>query len=117
MAEISKDEIIDAQLVEAEELQDESDFSTSENLSLDDLMNVRLTVTADLGHAPMKVRDVIALKEGSIVTLNKMAGELTDIYVNGLPLAKGEVVVINDTLHVRMSEILNTLEILERGYG
>ena len=46
-----------------------------------------------------------------------MAGELTDIYVNGLPLARGEVVVINDSLHVRMSEILNTVEILERGNG
>lgn len=114
---MSEEETIDTQLVEAEELHDDGGFSTSESLTLDDVMNVRLSVTADLGHAAMKVRDVVALKVGSIVTLNKMAGELTDIYVNGLPLAKGEVVVINDSLHVRMSEILNAVEILERGNG
>ncbi len=112
---MSEEETIDTELVEAEELHDEGDFNASDSLALDDVMNVRLTVTADLGHAPLKVREVVALKVGSIVTLNKMAGELTDIYVNGLPLARGEVVVINDSLHVRMSEILDTVEILEQG--
>lgn len=117
MDETPEKEIVETQPVEPEELEDKGEVSSLENLSLDDLMNVRLSITADLGHAPMKVRDVVALKEGSIVTLNKMAGELTDIYVNGLPLAKGEVVVINDSLHVRMAEILNTVEVLERGNG
>jgi len=112
---MSEEETIDTQLAEVEELHDEGDVSAFDCLALDDLMNVRLTVTADLGHAPLKVREVVALKVGSIVTLNKMAGELTDIYVNGLPLARGEVVVINDSLHVRMSEILDTVEILEQG--
>lgn len=114
---MSEEETIDTQLVEAEELHDDGEFSAFDSLTLDDLKNVRLSIEADLGHAPMKVRDVVALKVGSIVTLNKMAGELTDICVNGLPLARGEVVVINDSLHVRMSEILDSVEILERGNG
>lgn len=114
---MSEEDTIDTQLVEAEELHADGDFSAFENLTLDDVMNIRLSISANLGRAPMKVRDVIQLKVGSIVTLNKMAGELTDVYVNGLPLARGEVVVINDSLHVRMSEILNTMEVLERGNG
>jgi len=77
-----------------------------EKLAVDDLKNVRLTITADLGEAPMLVREVLDLKQGSIVPLDKLAGEMTDIYVNGIPLAKGEVVVIGDSLHVRVGEIL-----------
>lgn len=112
---MSEKNVIDTELVEAPEGDGENGNRPFESLSLDDVMNIRLRLTAELGRAPMKVRDVLALKVGSIVTLNKMAGEPTDLYVNGLPLARGEVVVISDTLHVRMSEILNSTEILERG--
>ncbi|NUM53940.1 MAG: FliM/FliN family flagellar motor switch protein [Candidatus Hydrogenedentes bacterium] len=72
---------------------------------LDDLKRVKLTVSADLGACNMLVRDVLELQRGSVVQLSKLAGEMTDIYVNGLPLARGEVVVIGDTLHVRIGEI------------
>ncbi len=108
---------IDTELVEVPVGDGEGENRPFERLSLDDVMNVRLRLTAELGKAPMKVREVLELKVGSIVTLNKMAGEPTDISVNGLPLARGEVVVISDILHVRMSEILNSVEVLERGYG
>ena len=83
------------------------------HLELDDLMNVKMQITADLGQSTMKVREIIALRTGSIVVLDKMAGELTDIRVNGLTLARGEVVVISDTLHVRMSEIVGGSSPLE----
>jgi flagellar motor switch protein FliN/FliY len=76
------------------------------HLKLDDLKQVKLTVSADLGSSSMLVRDVLELQRGSIVQLSKLAGEMTDIYVNGLPLARGEVVVIGDTLHVRIGEIV-----------
>ncbi|MBM3290634.1 MAG: flagellar motor switch protein FliN, partial [Candidatus Hydrogenedentes bacterium] len=59
-----------------------------------------------LGACTMLVRDVLALQRGSVVQLSKLAGEMTDIYLNGLPLARGEVVVIGDTLHVRIGEIV-----------
>ncbi|HUW61486.1 MAG TPA: FliM/FliN family flagellar motor switch protein [Candidatus Bathyarchaeia archaeon] len=76
-----------------------------EKLTVDDLKNVRLMITADLGQAAMLVREVLDLKQGSIVPLDKLAGEMIDLYVNGIPLAKGEVVVIGDSLHVRVGEI------------
>ena len=58
----------------------------------------------------MLVREVLELKRGSIVQLDKLAGEMTDIYVNGLHLARGEVVVIADVLHVRIGEIVGREE-------
>ena len=76
------------------------------NLQLDDLKRVKLIVSADLGSCKMYVRDVLELQRGSVVQLDKLAGEMTDIYVNGQALARGEVVVIGDTLHVRIGEIM-----------
>jgi flagellar motor switch protein FliN/FliY len=75
------------------------------HLDLQDLKSVTLTITANLGECKMLVRDVLALREGAVIQLDRLAGEMTDIYVNGLPLARGEVVVIGDNLHVRVGEI------------
>ena len=71
-----------------------------------DLKDVRLNLSADLGIATLTVREVLELKSGSVIPLNKLAGETTDIYVNGIPLARAEVVVIADVLHVRVAEVL-----------
>lgn len=85
----------------------------SQHLDLHDLRVVKLRITAELGSSAILVRDVLELKLGSVVTLDKMAGEMTDILVNGLPLAKGEVVVIGDSLHVRIVEIFGTGDMLD----
>ncbi|HOF40377.1 MAG TPA: FliM/FliN family flagellar motor switch protein [Candidatus Hydrogenedentes bacterium] len=78
----------------------------TERVSLDDLREVKMTLTAHLGYCSMTVREVLGLRRGSVVSLDRQAGEMTDIYVNGLPLARGEVVVIADVLHVRIGEII-----------
>lgn len=83
---------------------------SQERLAMDDLNDVRLVITADLGRCSMMVREILELKRGTVVTLDKPAGEMTDIYVNDLSLAKGEVVVIGDSLHVRIGEIVGTGE-------
>lgn len=77
----------------------------AEHLDLKDVADVHLGITADLGHCSMLVKDVLGLKRGAVVTLEKQAGEMTDVYLNGRPLAKGEVVVIGDSLHVRIGEV------------
>jgi len=82
----------------------------ADHLALDDLADVCLTIHADLGRARMTVRDVLALRQGVVVQLDKQAGEMTDVFINNQPLAKGEVVVIGDTLHVRIAEIIGTAE-------
>jgi flagellar motor switch protein FliN/FliY len=82
-----------------------TDEASDDHLSLADLNKMKLNVTADLGTCSMKVREVLELDRGSLVQLDKMAGEMADVYVNGLPLARGEVVVLGDTLHIRIGEI------------
>ena len=85
------------------------------NLAIEDLSKVRLTITADLGSCSMLVREVLELKRGSVIQLSKLAGEMTDIQLNGLPLARGEVVVIGDSLHVRIGEIVGQEPASEEG--
>jgi flagellar motor switch protein FliN/FliY len=81
-----------------------------EHLAIEDLKDVRLTITADLGVTHMMVRELLELKQGSIVPLSKIAGEPTDMFVNGVPLARGEVVVIADSIHVRIAEVVGVTE-------
>ena len=75
------------------------------HLGVDDLRQVRLHVTAELGRCALLVREVLELKRGSVLPLNRMAGEMVDICINNVPLARGEVVVIGDALHVRIAEV------------
>ena len=77
-----------------------------DHLAIDDLRNVLLQITVELGQRTMLVRELLELKKGSVIALDKLAGEMTDVYVNGLFLARGEVVVIGDRLHVRIAEIV-----------
>ena len=75
--------------------------------NLDLLMDVPLDITVELGRATRRVRDVLGLSPGSIVELSKLAGEPVDLLVNGRPIAKGEVVVIDENFAVRIVEILS----------
>lgn len=83
---------------------------SAEHLVIDELKDIRLSVTADLGQCRLRVRDILALKRGSLLAMDKLAGEMADIQVNGVTLAKGEVVVLGDALHVRVAEIHGTVE-------
>ena len=69
------------------------------------LRDVRLCVSAELGSTQMTVREILALQEGSVVELEKLAGEMIDVRVQGNYLGKGEVMVIADLLGVRLTEV------------
>lgn len=73
---------------------------------LDILQDVELDLRIELGRTEMLIEEVVALKEGSVVTLDKLAGDPVDILVNGRLIARGEVLVLNDNFCVRVAEIL-----------
>ncbi|MFI5386452.1 MAG: flagellar motor switch protein FliN [Fimbriimonadales bacterium] len=78
------------------------------------LMDIPLEITVELGRVRMLVKDVVELGTGSIVEIDKAAGEPVDVMVNGRLVARGEVVVIEDNFGVRLTEILNPQERLNR---
>lgn len=102
-----------AQDHEFEEVDDSAEIG-QKHLKLEDIKTVKLTITADLGKCSMLVRDILELKRGSIIQLDKLAGEMTDVYVNEKSLARGEVVVIADGLHVRIGELTGFEEQTEK---
>lgn len=74
---------------------------------LDLLMDVPLSVTVELGKARCYVRDILNLTVGSVIELEKLAGDPVDVLVNGKPIAKGEVVVLDENFGVRIQEIVS----------
>ena len=76
-----------------------------ENIDL--TMDVPLQVTVELGRTTKSISDILDLGPGKIIELNKLAGEPIDVLVNGKYVAKGEVVVIEESFGVRITEIVN----------
>jgi flagellar motor switch protein FliN/FliY len=75
--------------------------------SLEILMDIPLQISVELGRVKMVVKDVVELGSGSIIEIDKAAGEPVDVLVNGKVVARGEVVVIEDNFGVRITEILS----------
>ncbi|MBL1218254.1 MAG: flagellar motor switch protein FliN [Planctomycetes bacterium] len=75
-------------------------------LGIELLSQVNLNVRIELGRSRMLVEDVLRLNEGSVVELDKLAGDPVDVYVNDRHVARGEVLVLNDSFCVRINEIV-----------
>ena len=69
------------------------------------IADVPLRLKAELGRTRLKVKEILDLKEGSLIVLDKLAGEPVELLVNGTPLARGEVVVINEAFGVRINTL------------
>lgn len=78
---------------------------SSQNIEL--LMGVSLQVTVEIGRTKLAIRDVLALTPGSIVELDKLAGEKVDVLVNGQQIAQGEVVVVDENFGVRITDVVS----------
>lgn len=78
------------------------------NISL--IMDVFMEMTVELGRTKKQIKDILGMGEGTIIELDKLAGEPVDILVNHKPIAKGEVVVIDENFGVRVTEILSPME-------
>ncbi|ADL07871.1 flagellar motor switch phosphatase FliY [Thermosediminibacter oceani] len=93
------------------ELEDFGEAETSgKKSSLDLIMDVPLEISVELGRTVKKIKEILEIGPGSIIELEKLAGEPVDILVNGKLIARGEVVVIDESFGVRITEILNSIE-------
>jgi flagellar motor switch protein FliN/FliY len=74
---------------------------------LERLYDVHVELAVEIGRTHMTIRETLALGPGSIVTLNRLAGEPVDLLVNGKPIARGEVVVLDEEFGLRVTEVLS----------
>lgn len=84
----------------------------SDPLAIDFLMDISLNLSIELGRTILNVKDILALREGAVVELDKLAGDPVDIFINNKLIARGEVVVIDDNFGVRVIDILSPTEII-----
>jgi flagellar motor switch protein FliN/FliY len=97
--------------MEAQTPQKEKDGSTRR---LDMLLDVPLEVNVELGRTRMTIQDLLQLGPGSVIELDKVAGEALDILVNGRLVARGEAVVVNDKFGIRITDIVSPQERIQR---
>ncbi len=81
------------------------------NLNL--ILDVAVTIALEVGRARMPVRELLQLAPGAIVELDRLAGEPLDVLVNGVRIARGEVVVVNEKFGIRLTEVVSATERME----
>ena len=91
----------------------ESSAGTSTN-DLDMILDIPVQLTVELGRTKMPIKNLLQLAQGSVVELSGMAGEPLDVMINGFLIAQGEVVVVNDKLGIRVTDIITPSERLRR---
>jgi len=79
-------------------------------LRLDAILDVEVPIVVELGHTEMPIQELLALKPGAVVELDRLAGEPADLVVRGHVLAQGEVIVVDDSFGIRITNIVNPSE-------
>ena len=80
------------------------------DMSLDVILDVPVTLSLEVGRTRMPIRNLLQLNQGSVVELERAAGEPLDVYVNDTLIAQGEVVVVNDKFGIRLTDIITPAE-------
>jgi len=81
--------------------------------NLDFILDIPLKVSVELGRAKVVIKDLLQLGQGSVLELDKLAGEPLEVLVNGKLVARGEVVVVNEKFGIRLTDIISPLERIE----
>ncbi len=91
-----------------EKLNDESDGAHEVNLDV--ILDVPVTLSMEVGRTRIAIRNLLQLNQGSVVELERAAGESLDVYVNGTLIAHGEVVVVNEKFGIRLTDVISPAE-------
>ena len=111
--EIDSEETVTVQPVKFASFEDLSHSKGDANKNLDILMDIKLQLTVELGRTELPIKKVLELTRGSIIELEKVAGEPVELYANGKLVAHGEIVVIEDNFGLRITSITEPEEILK----
>lgn len=104
-----------AEAVELEELRDEkADITVDEKRKLDTILDIPVTISMEVGRAKISIRNLLQLNQGSVVELERVAGEPLDVLVNGTLIAHGEVVVVNDKFGIRLTDVISQIERIKK---
>lgn len=99
-----------ARAAEFENLRDEAILEGKRDINLEVVLDVPVTLSMEVGRARIPIRNLLQLNPGSVVELDRTAGEPLDVYVNGTLIAHGEVVVVNEKFGIRLTDVISPAE-------
>ncbi|OAI03333.1 flagellar motor switch protein FliN [Methylomonas methanica] len=99
-----------AEFPEFSEQKSKNSGPSSDEVKLDVILDVPVTVSLEIGRTKINIRNLLQLNQGSVVELDRFAGEPMDVLVNGTLVAHGEVVVVNDKFGIRLTDIISPSE-------
>lgn len=104
-----------AETVELEDLQEDHEPITGEEKrKLDAILDIPVTISMEVGRSHISIRNLLQLNQGSVVELDRVAGEALDVLVNGTLIAHGEVVVVNDKFGIRLTDVISQVERIKK---
>ncbi len=114
----STDGVDDMNTAELEHFDDptksKAPLSREERKKLDAILDIPVTITMEVGHAKISIRNLLQLNQGSVIELERLAGEPLDVLVNGTLIAHGEVVVVNDKFGIRLTDVISQVERIKK---
>ncbi|MCU7837372.1 MAG: flagellar motor switch protein FliN [gamma proteobacterium symbiont of Taylorina sp.] len=102
------DEQADAEAAGFENL--EEDGSDDGEVNLDVILDVPVDISMEIGRTKINIRNLLKLNQGSVIELDRLAGEPMDVLINGTLIAHGEVVVVNDKFGIRLTDVISPAE-------
>ena len=111
MSELETDEKTEGTVeAEATEEQTKEGSEVKQSMNREVIQNIPITLAIEVGRASLKIRDLMRLTQGSVVELDRLAGEPLDIVVNDTVVAQGEVVLVNDRYGVRLTKVVSAAD-------
>ena len=107
------DEQAESEAAGFENLEDDSVMSEDE-INLDVILDVPVDISMEIGRTKMSIRNLLKLNQGSVIELDRLAGEPMDVLVNGTLIAHGEVVVVNDKFGIRLTDVISPVERIKK---
>ena len=101
---------VQAQPAEFQDLTQESGGKQPRDVNLEVILDVPVTLSMEVGRTRIPIRNLLQLNQGSVVELERAAGEPLDVYVNGTLIAHGEVVVVNEKFGIRLTDVISPAE-------
>ena len=103
-------DVLQAENVTLDPLENTSNKFSGEDVNLDVILDIPVTISMEIGSTKINIRNLLQLNQGSVVELDRMAGEPLDVVVNGTLIAHGEVVVVNEKFGIRLTDIISPAE-------
>lgn len=97
-----------------EDLVSEQNVNTEEHPNMDVIMEIPVVISMEVGKTNISIRNLLKLSQGSVVELDRYAGDPLDVYVNGTLIAHGEVVVVNEKFGIRLTDVISAAERIKK---